>query len=361
MTRSMIRLAGVSALALVLAGCFGEDEAPEPAARHVLSIVAKSAGDRRPSFSGSVQPRYETDRGFQVLGRIIARNVDVGDLVKAGQRLAENEPVTYQLEVQSAEADLARARAELDRASASRGRVATLVGKKISPQSDLDAAERTLEAAQASVRVADANLVKARENLRYTSLVADADGVVTHVYADVGQTATPGMRVLTIARTDIREAVVDLPEDVVRFLKVGSPFETALQADPTITSAGEVREIAPQADAATRLRRVRITLARSVDPFRLGSTVTVTPQVATGPREIAVPATAVFERDGRPHVWVVDATSKSVGATPIEIAAREGGVALVRAGLPAGSRVVTAGVHTLKDGQAIALNEGASQ
>lgn len=195
MTRHFMLLALISASMLVLAGCKKDDkETQAPAPRPVLSVIAKTAVERQPTFVGTVQPRYQTDRGFQVLGRIIARHVDVGDVVTPGQRLAEIEPLTYQLAVQSSEASLMRAKSEFTRASGARERTATLVASQASPQSDLDAADRSLETASAAVRQAEASIVKARENLQYTTLTADAGGVVTNVYANVGQTAPPPAR-----------------------------------------------------------------------------------------------------------------------------------------------------------------------
>lgn len=355
---ALARFAVVLLGLLGIAGCSPDDENKAPPPRPVLSVVAKPASARQASFAGTVQPRYQTDRGFQVLGRIIARHVDVGDLVKAGQKLAENEPLTYQLAVRSSEADLARAKSELDRATAKRQRTATLVAEKVTSQADLDADEQAMEAAAASVRQAEASLVKSREQLGYTTLTADADGVVTSIDAEVGQMASPGTKVMTIARTDVREAVVDLPEDVVRSLQPGSPFEIVLQADPSITSGGKVREIAPQADAATRSRRVRITLDRSEDPFRLGSTISARPLVATGSALIEVPATALFDRDGATFVWVLDPAEKVVHAVRVTIADRSDGVVRIASGLEAGARVVIAGAHSLSEGQTVAFDAG---
>ena len=346
----------------VLSAC-GKEEEPPPVVRPVLSVVAKRADERRLVFTGLIQARYETDRGFQVLGRIVARHVNVGDIVRSGQKLAENEALTYQLAVRSSEAELARAKSEYDRVRAARGRTSTLVSGQIAPRADLDNADQQLEAATASVRQAEANLAKSRENLRYTTLVADTDGVVTAIYADIGQMASPGMRVMTVARTDIREAAVDLPEDVVRTIKPGAAVEVSLLADPSIRTPAKVREIAPQADAATRTRRVRATLEKSEDPFRLGATVnvSVTPLAQEGRSVLEVPETAILERDGKTSVWVVDAGAKTVKGAVVDIEGRERGFALVRSGLESGARVVVAGVRGLKEGQQIALDGEATR
>ena len=358
------RIALVVGLAVVgvVAGCSQEDDQDRPpAVRPVLSIVVKPMNEQRSGFAGTIQPRFQTDRGFQVLGRIIARHVDVGDVVTPGQTLAECDPLPYQLAVRSSEADLARAKSELDRATAKRERTATLTEQKISSQADLDAADQSRDAAAAAVRQAEASLVKSREQLRYTTLIADAAGVVTNVYAQVGQIAPAGTKVMTIARTEVREAVVDLPADVVGGIAVGSAFEIVLQADPSITIGGKVREIGPQADAATRTRRVRITLDRSADPFRLGSTITARPLGGVGGGMIEVPTTALMERDGSTRVWVVDPVARVVRSVPVDVADRTPSSARIVSGLEAGARVVVAGVGSLAEAQAVEFEEGSPQ
>lgn len=345
-----------------VAGCDGHGSAPvAPAVRPVLSVVVEPAAPQQADFAGVIEPRYQTERAFQVLGRIVARPVDVGDTVVKGQAIAEIDPLTYQLAVRADEADLASAKAELEKTAARRGRVQSLVARGVSPQSELDSAEEAAASAAAAVQVAAAQLAKAKEDLGYTKLTADMDGIVTRVSAEVGQMAAPGKTVMTLARTDIREAVVDVPEDVARALAPGAAFEIRLQSDRAVATAGSVREIAPQADAATRLRRVKITLDRPAAPFRIGATVTATPAAAAaGPSLLELPATAIFERDGATRVWIVDGASKRVRSAVVDVAAGNGGTVRIARGLAAGDRVVIAGVNSLAEGQAVQIDAGAA-
>lgn len=354
MRRGVLAAATVALLA-PLAGCDGHGDAPPPPVRPVLSVVVRPTDRGGAGFAGVIEPRYQTDRAFQVLGRIVARKVDVGDLVKKGQTIAQNDPLAYQLAVRSSEADLATAKSQLEKTSAQRQRTQTLVKEKISAQAELDTAQEAVDAAAASVQQAEARLAKSKEQLGYTTLTADLDGVVTSVSAEVGQMASPGMKVMTLARTDVREAVVDVPEDVARSLSPGARFEIRLQADPSIVTPGKVREIAPQADATTRLSRVKITLDQSVEPFRLGSTVTATPDVAIGTGAIEVPLAALFERDGSTRVWLVDEAAKTVRSAAVTVEGRTDRVARVSAGLKPGARVVVAGLKSLKEGQPIKI------
>jgi RND family efflux transporter MFP subunit len=351
------RLIAVAGL-IALGGCKSETEqAKAPPPRPVLTIVAKPAGERLTSFAGTIQPRYQTELGFRVLGRIIARNVDVGDLVKPGQTLAQLDPLVLDLAVRANEADLAKARSQLSNTTAAEARAGTLLGRQVSSQADFDTAQQAREASAASVQQAEANLAKAREQRSYASLNSDLDGVVTTTDAEVGQTVSPGKKVMTLARTDARDAVVDLPEEVTRRLSAGAAFAVELQADPAIRTTGKVREIAPQADASTRTRRVRITLDEFGDAFRLGATISASPRSPATDPAIDLPASALLDRDGATRVWVVDAAAKTVASVPVQIARRDDGGARISGGLTAGARVVVAGVNSLKEGQVVKLDE----
>jgi RND family efflux transporter MFP subunit len=353
----MRRSPGVLLVAALLAGCDG-DPPPAPIVRPVLSVVAEPADHRKLGFAGLIEPRYQTDRAFQVLGRIITRDVDVGDLVKTGQTIATNDPLTYQLAVRSAQSELVTANSQLEKTTAQKGRTQALVKQGVSSQADLDGAQQALDAAAASVQQAQARLAKAKEQLGYTTLTADLDGVVTGVYAQIGQMASPGMRVMTLARTDIREAVVDVPDDIARALKPGAPFRVTLQADPSVGSLGKVREISPEADAATRLRRIKVTLDEPQEAFRLGATITASPELPMGGPSIELPRTALFERDGAGRVWLVDKDGKTVRSVAVEVAYRDDRTIRLSAGVPPGERVVIAGANSLSEGQAVRTGDG---
>lgn len=347
--------------ALALGGCKSESESAKaaPPPRPVLTIIAEPASDRVVGFAGTVQPRYQTELGFRVLGRVIARNVEVGDLVKPGQTLAQIDPLVLELAVRSSEAELARARSQLSQTTAAEGRAGTLFGRQVASQADFDNALQAREASTASVQKAEASLAKAREQRSYATLSADIDGVVTTADAEVGQTVSPGKKVVTLARTDVREAVVDLPEETTASLTIGAPFDVTLQAARSITAKGAVREIAPQADAATRTKRVKITLEAPPEAFRLGSTISATPYAPIADPTIEVPLSALLERDGTTRVWVVDTKTKTVKTVNVLIAHRDAGGARISGGLDAGARVVVAGANSLSEGQAVKIDEKA--
>jgi RND family efflux transporter MFP subunit len=308
---------------------------------------------------GTVQPQFKTDYGFRMLGRLIARPVNVGDTVAAGQALAAVDPFAAEFAVRSSQADLSTAQGQLVNAAATAERQRTLIETGATTKATLDAAEQSNAAAQASVIRSQSNVTKAREQLSYTKLNAEYGGVVTAVGVQVGQIVNPGQTVLTVARPDIREAVIDVSDDLAGALRIGMPLTVTLQLDPRNRASGKVREIAPQADQVTRARRIRITLESPPETFRLGSTITalIPSQRAGGFR---LPATAILTRDGKSSVWLVDPTTRSVALREVQVTSNDDGSVNVTSGIEAGTRVVTAGVHHLKEGQQVRLEQEAS-
>ena len=350
---SCLRALLLASFGVALASC-REEAVPEVPVRPVLSVVVAPAPARAVGFTGTVEPRYQVSLGFRVLGRLISRDVEVGDRVAAGRRLAAIDPVALNLAVKSAEAELFTARAQLENATGVEDRQRTLLGQNTATQAQFEAAEQARASAGAALRRAEANLVKAREQLGYAELRSDTEGVVTAIGAHVGQVVSPGQAVVTVARPEIREAAFDVPEDVARDLEPGANFRIALQLDPTIQVPGVLREIAPQADPATRTRRLRVTLSDPPEIFRLGTTVTVT--LATSAESgIRLPRGAVLDKDGRTFVWVVDPATGTVSMQEITIVDAGASTVSVTAGLSPGARVVTAGVRSLQPGQAVKI------
>lgn len=358
MTNRWIILGALVAACAATAACKEMAQAPKRL-RPVLSMVLEPTQSGNTTATGTVEPRYKTDLGFRVLGRLTARPVKVGDLVAAGQMVAAIDPATLELDLNSAIADVSKSQAQLTNASAAEQRQRTLISTDGTTKATLENAEGTRAAAEATVASAQADLAKAHEQLGYAQLKAEFAGVVTAVGAEVGQVVSAGQSVVTVARPDIREAVLDLGPDFPVPLRTGLPFTVSLLLNPSIRVDGQIREIAPQADSATRTRRVRITLNNPPETFRLGTTVTAT-LTASQNAILRLPASAILTENGKTFVWIVDPSTSTVSLHNIEIARDEGGIR-VTGGLGAGAKVVTAGVHSLKEGQQVRIEQEATR
>ncbi|MDA4633143.1 HlyD family efflux transporter periplasmic adaptor subunit, partial [Escherichia coli] len=123
---------------------------------------------------------------------------------------------------------LSSTKAQLANAASTADRQKALLSQNSATEAVVDQAQQAYEAAVASVVRSEADLTKAREELGYAVLRSDFDGVVTSLQADVGQTVTAGQLVAVVARPDVREAVVDIPETVAGAIEVGSRFGVSL-------------------------------------------------------------------------------------------------------------------------------------
>jgi RND family efflux transporter MFP subunit len=344
----------------LLCACSKEQPPPEPV-RPVLSMLV-SAQDQAQlgRFAGTVEARYQSTLGFRVAGRIARREVDVGAQVQADQLLAVLDPTDQQNRLRSNQGDLARVEAQYINAQANARRQQELFDRGVGAQAGLDIALTDLKTAKASRDQAQAAVSQGRDELSYSELRADHAAIVTQWQAEAGQTVAAGQQIVTLARPDIKEAVIDLPSELASRLPLGVQMQVSAQLDPSQQTTGVVREIEPQADSSTRTRRARLTLADTPAGFRLGTAISVTLSSAIAP-QIELPLSTLLETDGKTQVWVIDPQASTVSVRDVQVLSRSAGLALIGNGVKPGERVVTAGVHSLKPGQKIKIDEEGPQ
>ena len=343
----------VVTLAVSLAACRDEAAQAPPPVRPVLSVVAvERTSDTLGPFAGTIEPRYKTDLGFRIFGRMVARFVDFGDVVTKGQELAALDPATQELGVRSAEASVANAQAQYNNAAAEAARQRDLALRNITPMAEFELIERNRDTAEANLQRAQASLRKAKDLLAFTRLDADYDGVITNRYAEPGQVLNAGQKVVTLARPDIREAVIAVPDDLAEILSHANDLSMTVELDRSVwMKVAGVRSIDPAADPTTRTRTVYLSLSDPPDAFRLGITIAVTMTRPVSPR-VDLPATALLDKQGKTFVWIVD-PNNTVALREVTVAARIGDRITVTSGVRGGQRVVIAGVHSLAPGQAV--------
>jgi RND family efflux transporter MFP subunit len=295
--------------------------------------AGKTAGED--AYSGEVRARIEASLGFRVGGKLVERLVDVGAQVKAGQPLARLDAADQQLAATQAEANRALAVAELKRTQ-------ELRQKNFISQAALDAKQTAATAAEAQAKLA-------KNQAAYTTLVADASGVVATVLAEPGQVVGAGQAVFRLARDGAREIAIAVPESRLVALKVGAGGTAQLWDGRRF--AGQVREIAPAADAATRTFAVRFALTDAPANLPLGLSATVRFNAAAA-TELVVPAAAILQQGDKPAVWLVGADG-TVSQRAIEIARYGDAGAVVSSGLQEGETIVAAGAFKLAAGEKV--------
>jgi membrane fusion protein, multidrug efflux system len=340
---------------LALAAC-SKTEAPQEPVRAVKVLtVGVDKFQSEHEFAGDVRARVESRLGFRVGGKIVRRQAELGQRVKAGQVLAQLDPQDYQLAAESARAQVAAALTNRDLAAADFKRYAALKDQNFISGAELERRETTLKAAQAQLDQAKAQLASQGHQAEYTSLVADASGVITAIEAEPGQVVSAGTPVVRIAQDGPRDVVFSVPEDKVMAIKPGSDVSVRVWAE-NATLEGKVREVAASADPATRTYAVKVGLDASATP-PLGATVYISPKALSmaGAPVIKLPTSALRKEGQGTAVWVVDKATMTVKSQPVQIATADGNDAVIGSGLQPGMMVVSAGVHVLSPGQKVTI------
>lgn len=376
-----------------------------PAARPVVAVAVQPDGAPvMASLPGEVQSRYSTPLSFRIGGKIVERRVRLGDTVKAGQTVAQLDPADVQKNAASAAAQLEAAQHRLVYAKQQLDRDRAQAREQLIAPAQLEQTEDAYTSAAAQRDQAAQQAALARDQLRYATLHADHDGVITAEQADTGQNVAAGQAVYTLAWTGDIDVVCDVPENAVGGLAAGRAAQVTLPALPGRVFAARVREVSPAADPQSRTYRVKLTLDHAGADVRLGMTANVvfasangmtgaeasqspqasqagqpTPLAPSSGPTFTLPATALFHDGNAPAVWVVRMnspagqaasaanTANAANAANAGAAADTGTLELRRVtvarygertiavtqGLASGERVVLQGVHTVAAGEQV--------
>ena len=279
--------------------CQPKEEKAPPEVRPVRTVTVEKRDSSVPVvLTGRIQADDEVSLAFRISGRMVERTVNLGDQVKPDQVVARLEPQNEMNALRAAQANLAAAEGQLAEANAEFGRQQHLSERGFAAQAVFDRARQAQQTAQSAVEAATAMLKNAKDQVSFTELRADAEGVVTAVSAEPGEVVQAGQRIIQLARQDGRDAVFDVPAQVIRSAPPDPLITVFLTDDPTVKADGRVREVAPQADPVTRTFEVKVGLSSPPPEMRLGATVTGRMQVEGG-ESIEIPATALTRAQRR--------------------------------------------------------------
>jgi RND family efflux transporter MFP subunit len=345
----LIKPFGLLAALLLLAGCEAST-APAPTSERPVQIQRVTFQNRATAreFVGVVRARHETDLGFRVAGKIVSRLVNAGDRIRAGDIVAQVDPQDFRLQLESSEAELTAATSSLSQAEADLERYSTLKTRGFASIAEYERKKAARDEADGRVSRARRALDIARNQLGYTDLRADADGVITATPVEPGQVVAIGQAVVRLAHRGEKEAVIALPETWLGEAR-RSRATVSLWFDPGRRFTAQLRELSPQADPATRTYAARFTIADADDAVALGMTATVT-LTRTAEADVArLPLSAVLNRGHGPAVYLVE-DSGALALKPVTLASFNEDTAFVSAGLSDGDKVVTLGVQKLEAG-----------
>ncbi|WP_017296694.1 efflux RND transporter periplasmic adaptor subunit [Nodosilinea nodulosa] len=357
-------------------------------------------------LSGTIRPVDQAVLSTRVSGRITYFPLEAGDRFQKGDILARIDVQDMAAQSSSAQAGVAQAQAELARSQAtlsqlrsqkleaqaalqlaqiSQTRTAQLQAKGAVSQADLDAANTTLNQAQERVAQAESGIQQAQAaiaqaqsaidqaqagataasvNESYGTVVAPFDGIVIEKMAYQGETTNPfsmdGTALLKIENPDRLQLEIAVPEENLRFVRVGQPVQVRVDAASATLSA-TIGQIVPAADPGSRSFLVKIPLTGS-DRLISGMFGRIALPTSESQETVLIPAAALIQRGQLQGVYVVKPSAAQSSSAPsvavlrwVKTGKQQDGQIEIVSGLAAGDRIVTSHIEQLSDGQAIAI------
>jgi membrane fusion protein, multidrug efflux system len=349
-----ISCASALALLVVLAACGKPPPEPEPVrAVRTRTVVADAAGGTK-EFAAEIRARTEVRLSFRVAGKITQRSAEIGQVVRAGQVLAQLDPEDLRQGQQAALAGVAAADASFEQQSGEYKRFKDLKDQGFISSWDLERRGAALKAAQAQLDQARAQARVQRNQAAYATLLATAAGVVTGVDAEAGAVVAAGTPVLRLAVDGPRDVVFSVPEDGVAAMRPllgrAGAIGVRMWGDNTLHAA-TLRELAASADPMTRTFAAKADVGKAT--VQLGQTATVLVEQPRTQGVVKLPLTAIVRLQDRAAVWVVDKPTMKVKQVTVAIGGADGNEVVVTGGLTPGQEVVIAGVHVLSPDQQV--------
>jgi len=309
------------------------------------------------SFGGVAKSEQEANLSFKVTGTLITFDIAVGDVLEAGQLIAEIEPSEYQLQAQQAQADLTRAIAEQRNAASTYQRTRELYENQNASKTDLDTSRAASESAEALVSVSERALEISQLNVSYTRLTATESCSVASTSVEVGENVSIGQEILRVNCGDEIKVEVSVPENLISLVTPGLSTSITFDSIPGKIYEGKVTEIGVSATSTTFPVSVRLTES---DSLRTGLAAQVRFNLPVDEVKFVVPVSAVAEDDEGRYVYIVILDDSGHSGVIKRAAVEVGNIVSngieIASGINLGDRVVTAGVTVIRDGLEVLVN-----
>jgi RND family efflux transporter MFP subunit len=350
--RFTVAATSLAAMSLALAGCGGEPEAaaPPPPVAVEAAVIEAPLGGEMLAAAGVLEREREAALAFRIPGVVTRLTVDAGDRVAQGQVIATVDPAGVQARVARSSVDVEKARRDLarDEQLAARGFVS----------------EQRLQDRRSAVRAAEAAMAADTFDARYARLVSPVTGWVLERRAQAGEVVQAGQAVVVVA-DDASPLVLrtPVPDREVGRLRPGLPVTVRAAALGERTLAGVVQTVGQRAGLQTGSVEVEVRVP--ADPaLRSGmvarAEIPLGGDAGTDAAFSRAPAEALLEAEGeRAFVYRLSADGRTVRRTAVRFGGFDGDHALI-AGLPSGTRVVTAGAGFVRDGQRVQVIDPAA-
>lgn len=305
-----------------------------PLAPTRVTVAKVSKGKVEPALFGigTVTAQRSYLIGPTASARVKRILVDVGDDVKAGQLLAEMDPVDLDAKLTSAEAATARAKSAVQTAQAqvldakskqqlaasethryvdlgNKGFVSkNVVEGKVQQQQSADAqysaAVSSLAAAKQDLTRVDAERDAAKQQRANINLIAPSDGVVTARDAEPGSTVVAGQSVLKMMKPESMWITTRLDQSRSIGLQLGLGAQITLRSSPKQQLAGKVARIEPISDSVTEERIAQVSFDTIPSGVTTGEMAEVTLKLPVVEDVLLIPNASVRRRGNKVGVWL---------------------------------------------------------
>ena len=351
--------AGLGALALLAAGCArrgGEDEMASEAVPTIEATTAKV--EKRDLVEPLVvrgaitaPPNEDVKLAPLVAGRVVAMRVAEGDTVRAGEVVAEIDPLPVQDQARQARATLSQSRAALEAADLEATRVQRLFERGIAAGKEVEDAKTGRAAAAAAVEQAEAGVSIAQRQVDRARVTSPIAGQVVKRFVGVGEQVdgTPSQPIVEIANVARVEVAAHVSADRLGRLRAGQAVAVVTDAWPDRTFDGLVVAVAPAVDPATNAALVRIGVANPEGQLKIGMFAEARIALAKKTGVLTVPPGAVSRGEGGsesgPAVYVV--TKDEAARRPVKLGLETPDAVEVVSGVKEGETVLASAVHGL--------------
>jgi len=331
-------------LILLMCACGNSQTKQDRGKATVQADTVKSyQGELSIIYPGKIKAASEVKLSFRVAGPIRAVLPEVGAFVKKGELIAEIDPRDYEIQLSATEAEYNQVKEEA-------GRVIELYKRGSVPANDYDKAVSGLKQITAKYN--------AHKNaLADTRLTAPFDGYIQKKYYDSHETVAAGYPVVSMINSNYFDVDIDIPSS--DFVRQGlfKSFSCTIDVFPGQVFPLELIEITRKANL-NQLYRMRLRL-KPVPGVDIAAGMSVNVTIEYNPNEevlTVIPLSAMFEENGASAVWVYNPKTQSVTKRVIQLSRLlKTGELIVSEGLAAGEIVVSAGVHSLKEGMSVEL------
>lgn len=305
-------------------------------------LVQKQSNDITISYPGKIVAQQDLNLSFRVAGPIAKIHVSPGEYVRQGDIIAEIDERDYRVQLSATEAEYTGIKAQAER-------VIELYKRKSATQSDFDKATYGLQQITAKYN--------AHKNaLADTKMKAPCNGYVQKIYFSANETVSAGLPVISLIGSGNPQVEINLPaEDFIKREQFSNFFCT-VDVYPNTLFPLTLIDIKKKANM-NQLFTATFSLSpnKGITPYAGMSTTVYIVYSFSDSELVSVPLNSIFESDMRSFVWVVDRDNKVHKRLVTLMEIKRDGRVIITSGLSEGERVVTAGVHSINDGETVKI------